>query len=243
MAIDINISTTFLGNTDTPNSYVGQANKVVSVKNDATGLEFTTISATDTNIYNTDGTLTANRTVTHNGFTLDFHGLTRVKAFNATSTSIGFSFRNFANTADLVRIYNTGNSEFLDGNHSFGAAIGGNTNIRLNAYTSTLETALRGFNDSNAGKGVFAVSNGLNGVGIQAQALNAGGGIGAVIKGKTYSLVFNGGFLDEAQSGSPTFPSTTIAGEVAFLPTIGVGRWYYLDNGDKTGSVKVKLSV
>jgi len=35
-------SSTFLGLTDTPFSYVGQANKVVSVKADETGLEFTT---------------------------------------------------------------------------------------------------------------------------------------------------------------------------------------------------------
>lgn len=35
-------ATTFLGLTDTPSTYTGQANKVVSVKGDQTGLEFTT---------------------------------------------------------------------------------------------------------------------------------------------------------------------------------------------------------
>jgi len=34
---------------------------------------------------------------------------------------------------------------------------------------------------------------------------------------------------------------TTIANEATFLTTFSKGRWYYLDNGDGTGSVKVKL--
>lgn len=40
MAINININTTFTGNTDTPSSYSGQGGKVPVVKNDETGLDF-----------------------------------------------------------------------------------------------------------------------------------------------------------------------------------------------------------
>ena len=108
MAIDINISTTFLGNTDTPNSYVGQGGKVVSVKVDASGLEFTTISTSDTNIYNTDGTLTGNRTVTHNGNTLTFNGKTQIKCFSASASDVQFNVRNFGNTGDVFQVSGDG---------------------------------------------------------------------------------------------------------------------------------------
>lgn len=40
--------TTFLGLTDTPDSYIGEANKLVTVKGDESGLEFTTAPATPT---------------------------------------------------------------------------------------------------------------------------------------------------------------------------------------------------
>jgi hypothetical protein len=108
MAIDINITTTFLGNTDTPNTYAGQGGKVVSVKSDATGLEFTTISGADTNIYNTNGTLTANRTVTHNGNTLTFNGKTQVQSPSASASDTAFAVRNNTNTDYLFNQYANG---------------------------------------------------------------------------------------------------------------------------------------
>lgn len=51
MPIDINISTTFTGDTDTPNAYNGQAGKVPTVKSDETGLEFSEIPANDDLLY------------------------------------------------------------------------------------------------------------------------------------------------------------------------------------------------
>ena len=42
--MDINITTTFLGNTDTPNSYVGKAGNTLVVKDDETGLDFVNIA-------------------------------------------------------------------------------------------------------------------------------------------------------------------------------------------------------
>lgn len=45
--VDIDITTTFLGNTDTPNSYVGQGGKSLVVKTDETGIEFTDIAPSD----------------------------------------------------------------------------------------------------------------------------------------------------------------------------------------------------
>lgn len=140
MAIDINISTTFLGNTDTPNSYVGQANKVVSVKSDASGLEFTTISISDTNIYNTDGTLTANRTVTHNGFTLTFNGKTQIKCFSASASDVQFNVRNFGNTGDVFQVL--GNGSVYSQGKNFGArdtiyGINAGANIDPSAYHLT----------------------------------------------------------------------------------------------------------
>jgi hypothetical protein len=45
--VDIDITTTFLGNTDTPNSYTGQGGKSLVVKTDETGVEFSDIAPSD----------------------------------------------------------------------------------------------------------------------------------------------------------------------------------------------------
>jgi hypothetical protein len=119
MAIDINIATTFLGNTDTPSTYVGQGGKVVSVKVDASGLEFTTVQGGG-NIYTENGTLTGNRTVTHNGNTLTFNGTTRVQSPSASSLYTAFAVRNNTDTTDLINVDGTGVVRFYQNLYGFG---------------------------------------------------------------------------------------------------------------------------
>lgn len=60
----------------TPNVNLGTStvNQVLTLSNVDGSVEFTTISNTDTNIYNSNGTLTANRTVTLTNFDLTFTG-------------------------------------------------------------------------------------------------------------------------------------------------------------------------
>jgi hypothetical protein len=243
MAIDINISTTFLGDTDTPSSYVGQGGKFVSVKVAEDGLEFTTISVADTNIYNTNGTLTANRTVTGGGFTLDFLGVTRIRPINATSTEVGFSFRNFANTSDLIKFFNTGNVEVISGVMSLGGAI--LSTVRFNSVTNvTGMMAVRGYQSSGSANQLAAgfTTDGSSSVAIQAQA--TAGAFSTAIRawGSLYSLYIRGSIFDTALfNNTPQMPQATLAGEVALVAALTKGRWYYLDNGDGTGTVKVKL--
>lgn len=73
MPIDVNISTTFLGDTDTPNTYAGAGGYKVKVKEDETGLEFLEDSGgADTNIMYNDLTATADRSQNMNSKSISF---------------------------------------------------------------------------------------------------------------------------------------------------------------------------
>ena len=119
MAIDINIATTFLGNTDTPSTYVGQGSKVVSVKVDETGLEFTAASGGGgNNIYNADGTLTGNRTVSYNGFNLTFGvansgGTLKTVSPGASASDTALAVRNSLDNANLFFVKGNGDFESI----------------------------------------------------------------------------------------------------------------------------------
>jgi len=66
------VATSFIGLTDTPSVYAGQAGKEVRVNSGETGLEFAAIAAAG-NIYTTDGIILGNRRVEGNtGATLEF---------------------------------------------------------------------------------------------------------------------------------------------------------------------------
>lgn len=70
------------------------------------------IPVVNTNIYNADGTLTANRVVTGGGFTLTFDAKTTVKAYSNLSTDTAFNVRNFSDSGDLVQIKGNGDAFF-----------------------------------------------------------------------------------------------------------------------------------
>jgi hypothetical protein len=82
---------------DVPASYVGQTGKFVKVNAGENGLEFATVSVTDTNIYNTNGTLTGNRTVTGANYNLTFNSLGDLK-FNSKTTGYLFGFFDIGNS-------------------------------------------------------------------------------------------------------------------------------------------------
>lgn len=108
----INIPQDFLDLADTPDSYSGAANQYVRVNSTATGLEFFSLDlsiyaeianlgatafsndyndldnlpvVSSTNLYNTDGTFTGNRTVTGATYNLTFNTLGDLK-FNSKTT-------------------------------------------------------------------------------------------------------------------------------------------------------------
>jgi hypothetical protein len=103
-------STTFTALTDAPSSYTGQANKIVSVKNDETGLEFTSLG---------QGVST-----TYEGYSTSFFGQNAVP-FNTTpnanstgvndiSNTVG-SDHNFYNTSTTTNVYLVSGFVNIDG--------------------------------------------------------------------------------------------------------------------------------
>jgi hypothetical protein len=109
MPITVNISTAFINDTDTPATYTGQGGKTLQVNVTEDGLEFVTGSGA--NIYNANGTLTGNRTVTNSGFTLSFNGKTQVISPSASVLDTAFSVRSFGNTDYIFK--QLGNGEWL----------------------------------------------------------------------------------------------------------------------------------
>lgn len=124
MPTTVNISTAFINDTDTPATYVGQAGKTLQVNVTEDGLEF--VTASGVNIYNANGTLTGNRTVTNSGFTLSFNGTTQVISPSASSLDKSLRIRNFGNTSDFLYLDGAGgfyldNQIAINGSLSTGA--------------------------------------------------------------------------------------------------------------------------
>lgn len=118
MPITVNISTAFINDTDTPATYVGQAGKTLQVNVTETGLEF--VTASGANIYNTNGTLTGNRTVTGGGYVLNFFDANiKYKGIGSVFSEL-VSFRNLSNSADTITIYNDGKVYFYQDFRSLG---------------------------------------------------------------------------------------------------------------------------
>jgi hypothetical protein len=170
MAININITTTFLGDTDTPNSYIGQGTKKVVVKADASGLEFVPdTGGSDTNIMYDDLTATADRSQNMNSKSMTFINGKQFKWINNVAPTIGeasFDLQAYGTTSSdtLINIKNgSGTSKFkMSGVGQIG--IGANpftqTRVYINAisgekgiYVDAVdETA--GYFESSSGRGV-----------------------------------------------------------------------------------------
>ena len=218
MAIDINIATTFLGNTDTPSTYVGQGSKVVSVKVDETGLEFTTVSGGGgNNIYNTDGTLTGNRVVSYNGFNLTFGvansgGTLKTVSPGASASDTAFAVRNSLDNANLLSVQ--GNSDIAIGNI-------GNTGARLGVKSgdnsaSTYNTLLTNL----AGDFLFQLDNdgGLRtNIGNYRQFKFGNDNYFETVGGSAYYRGNGFGYFNVNLSGGINFESTNFGGGQAHV--------------------------
>lgn len=79
-----NVPDTWLSLNDTPVTYAGQAGFVPIVNAGETALIYADPATFDTSIYENDGALTANRTVTGSGFNMNFAG---VNDFNVSGTN------------------------------------------------------------------------------------------------------------------------------------------------------------
>ena len=106
MAIDVNISTEFINDTDTPASYVGQATKKLVVKADETGIEFIEDSSGGgTNIMNANLTADADRTQDLNSHSMYFNNGKQFKWLNNVAPTIGegsFDYQGFGTTESSI---------------------------------------------------------------------------------------------------------------------------------------------
>lgn len=172
MAIDLNIATTFLGDTDTPNTYVGQATKKVVVNALETGLEFVTDNGGSTNIMNTDLTATANRTQDMNSYSMYFNNAKQFKWINNVAPTIGegsFDLQGSGTTSSDVLFWlkNGAGATKIKMNGVGNIGIGTNPYTPARIYLS--ETTLKGIyveaQDEEAGyfyssgnRGIFGIS-------------------------------------------------------------------------------------
>lgn len=127
MSVDINITTTFLGDTDTPNSYSGQAGKFPKVNASEDGLEFDeVVSGLEVNVtpitngidkkflFIDDGKISSpvdmhydkstNRLGIGYGGTGGLSAKLDIKAAGTLISDIAFRIRNSANTANILSV-------------------------------------------------------------------------------------------------------------------------------------------
>lgn len=103
MAIDVNIATTFLGNTDTPDSYAGMGGYVPSVNVGETGLEFRLIEPL--NIMNSNLVADADRSQNMLNHSMTFINGKQFKWTNGVAPTIGqgsFEFQGYGTNASDV---------------------------------------------------------------------------------------------------------------------------------------------
>ncbi len=209
MAIDINISTTFLGDTDTPDTYVNQGSKKLVVKEDETGVEFIEDSGgTDTNVMNTDLTAAADRSQNMNSNSMSFtngkqfkwlnnvaptigEGSFDLEAYGTTSSDIIFRLKN-GSSAVKMKVLGDGSTEWLTGFHSFGDSI--NAGAKLQGVTNSGGVvALRGYHYGTGGRAGDFQADGANAMAVKANAI--GFGASAVKAQGYYALDLDGRVL------------------------------------------------
>jgi hypothetical protein len=118
---------------DVPTDYTGEGGKYVMVSMTEDGLVFNTIAVSDTNIYNSDGTLTANRTVN-----LDSKSLTWQVGGALAMYIVGNANNNF-----YVNQSGAGNAIFAQSTTGFaGDFLGGNgTAVRIQSQSVGLNSS------------------------------------------------------------------------------------------------------
>lgn len=165
MAIDVNISTEFIKDIDTPATYSGQGTKKLVVKEDETGIEFVPDSSgSDTNIMNANLTANANRTQDMNSFSMYFNNGKQFKWLNNVAPTIGegsFDLQGYGTTSsDVLFSLKNGASQSKIRVNGVGR-IGINSNPFASArfYVSANSGEYAGYFDASDEIGVYAVSS------------------------------------------------------------------------------------
>lgn len=196
-----------------------------------TGAEITG-AVSGVNIYNANGTLTGNRTVTHSSYTLSFNGTTRVISPSALVADTAFVVRDNTDSANLMRISGKGTI----GLGGYDAVAGSVINLLADAslgfgagvdVVSTLgATAIRG-NAYGSGQGVWGLSN--TGTGVYGQSNNIG--VYGISTGIAVYGLSSGGF-----AGRFDGTTKTVSPSASVLDTAFVVR----NNTDTADMIKVK---